>query len=144
MNRTLLLLSLIGVALTTNAAHAAISVSIGEPGFYGRIDIGGAPPPVVLLPDPIVVLRSTRPLPPPIYLRVPPGHEKHWDKHCRSYNACGMPVYFVRDNWYRDVYAPHYREHHGHGRDHDDHDRGRDDHDHDHGRGHDRGHHGKH
>ena len=52
----------------------------------------------------------------PVYLHVPPGHEKKWGKHCHKYNACGQPVYFVRDNWYNEVYVPHYRE--GHGGDH--------------------------
>ena len=47
-----------------------------------------------------------------MYLRVPPGHEKKWNKHCGKYNACGHPVYFVRDNWYTDVYAPHYQKAH--------------------------------
>ena len=65
----------------------------------------------------------------PIYLHVPPGHEKHWSKHCARYNACGRPVYFVRDDWYNNEYVPRYRH-------------GGDDHgaDHGHGRGHDNGH----
>ena len=64
----------------------------------------------------------------PVYLRVPPGHEKHWSKHCAEYNACGRPVYFVRDDWYNNQYVPRYRNGgdeqgdsrgHGHGRGHD-------------------------
>ena len=43
----------------------------------------------------------------------PPGHAKNWKKHCASYRACGRPVYFVQDEWYHDVYAPHYKKHHG-------------------------------
>jgi hypothetical protein len=63
---------------------------------------------------------------------VPPGHEKHWNKHCAEYNACGRPVYFVRDDWYNNEYVPHYQH------DRDDHGRGHDKHDkhdkhHDHG-----------
>jgi len=38
----------------------------------------------------------------PVYMWVPPGHRKHWSKHCHEYNACGVPVYFVRHDWYRD------------------------------------------
>jgi hypothetical protein len=53
--------------------------------------------------EPIWVQRATV-RPQPIYLRVPPGHQKHWDKHCREYNACGVPVYFVREDWYQDHY----------------------------------------
>jgi hypothetical protein len=37
---------------------------------------------------------------------------QNWRKHCRKYNACGRPVYFVQDNWYNDVYVPRYRETH--------------------------------
>ena len=45
----------------------------------------------------------------PIYLRVPPGHEKHWGKHCARYGACGRPVHFVREDWYQTVYVPRYQ-----------------------------------
>ena len=41
----------------------------------------------------------------PVYLRVPPGHQKHWDKHCAEYRACGVPVYFVREEWYQERYS---------------------------------------
>jgi hypothetical protein len=52
-------------------------------------------------------------------MRVPPGHARNWKKHCGAYSACGQPVYFVHNDWYNDVYAPHYREQHGRGNDHD-------------------------
>jgi len=61
-------------------------------------------------------------------LRVPPGHQKNWKRYCGRYEACGRPVYFVRDDWYNNVYAPQYRERHR------DHDRG---HGKEHGHGHD-------
>ena len=52
----------------------------------------------------------------PVYLRVPPGHRKHWAKFCGRYDACGRPVLFVRDEWYTNTYVPRYREHyHGGG-----------------------------
>jgi hypothetical protein len=62
------------------------------------------------------------PTPQPVYLWVPPGHQKNWRKHCYRYNACGVPVYFVQENWYRGHVAPqrgYYREDdddHGHGK----------------------------
>jgi hypothetical protein len=37
------------------------------------------------------------------------GYEKHWERHCSEYNACGRPVYFVRDEWYRNRFVPHYQ-----------------------------------
>ncbi|MGE5088379.1 MAG: glycine zipper 2TM domain-containing protein [Candidatus Levyibacteriota bacterium] len=96
------------------AANAGVSVSVGQPGFYGRIDIGDLPPPPLIYAQPIeVVPAPVGVVEAPIYLRVPPGHAKHWSRHCREYDACDRPVYFVQDRWYQDVYVPRYR---GHGR----------------------------
>lgn len=88
------------------AADVGVSISVSEPGFYGRIDLGRAPAPLLIYPQPIIIEQRPVMASQPIYLRVPPGHEKNWGKHCRRYNACGQPVYFVQDNWYREVYAP--------------------------------------
>ncbi len=98
------------------AADVGVSVSIGQPGFYGRLDIGGYPQPQVIYGQPRVIQRGyeTRE---PIYMRVPPGHAKNWRKHCRKYNACNERVYFVRDNWYNHEYAPRYQEQHRNQRD---------------------------
>lgn len=94
---------------TASAADVGVSINIAQPGFYGRIDVGRMPSPVVIYPQPIIIEQAPVTLMrQPIYLRVPPGHEKHWDKYCRRYNACGQPVYFVQDRWYREVYAPRY------------------------------------
>ena len=49
----------------------------------------------------------------PVYMHVPPGHAKDWGKHCRKYNACGQPVYFVEDRWYTNTYVPAYAQEHG-------------------------------
>ncbi|TXI84231.1 MAG: hypothetical protein E6Q40_09680 [Cupriavidus sp.] len=135
---------LFGAALAAAAlpafAGVGVSVSVGQPGFYGQIDVGDAPPPQVVYAQPMVIERSVIPVS-PIYLRVPPGHAKHWAKHCAYYNACGRPVYFVRDSWYSREYVPYYHQRHG-GPEHDHHghgpDRDRDDdHDHHHGHGRD-------
>ncbi len=108
-----LLLAASGSAL---AADVGVSISIGQPGFYGRIDIGDYPYPVprLIYPSPIVV--HPMGIYEPMYLRVPPGHAKNWKRYCSRYNACGHPSYFVQDNWYRHEYAPIYRERHGNGR----------------------------
>lgn len=97
------------------ATDVGVSVSIGQPGFYGRIDIGDFPPPQVIYAQPVIVQRVPMDRP-PIYLHVPPGHAKHWSKHCRKYGACGERVYFVQDDWYNREYVPRYREHRGDGR----------------------------
>lgn len=94
-------------------ADVGVSVSVGHPGFYGRIDIGNAPRPQLIYPQPVII-QSVQVVHPvqPIYLRVPPGHAKKWGKHCHKYQACARPVYFVKDDWYNGVYVPHYRAEH--------------------------------
>ncbi|MDE2148383.1 MAG: hypothetical protein KGJ55_00850 [Gammaproteobacteria bacterium] len=125
---------------TAYAADVGVSVSIGEPGFYGQIDIGNYPQPRVIYRQPVLVERGPDYDSRPIYLRVPPGYTKHWSRHCAEYRACGRRVYFVRDDWYNTVYAPRYRKDHGRGRGHGDEGHGHEDHGHgDHGHG-DHGH----
>jgi hypothetical protein len=51
----------------------------------------------------------------PVYLWVPPGHRKHWSKHCAQYGACGAPVYFVQDRWYREHVVGERGKQRGHG-----------------------------
>jgi hypothetical protein len=95
------------------AADVGVSITIGQPGFYGRIDIGDVGRPAVLYSRPVVIERVVVDRrPEPVYLRVPPGHSRNWKKHCRAYDACGVPVYFVTDKWYDGVYVPYYRERH--------------------------------
>jgi hypothetical protein len=103
------------VAATTVAlpgfADVGVSISVGQPGFFGQIDLGNFPQPQVVYPQPVMV-ETVDPNRPPIYLHVPPGYEKHWKKHCREYHACGERVFFVRDKWYQKQYVPHYQEMH--------------------------------
>ena len=73
-------------------AEAGVSVEVGSPGFYGRIDIGGFPEPRLIFPEPVII-DHVHVVGPPIYLHVPPGHAKDWGKHCRHYDACGHRVY---------------------------------------------------
>jgi hypothetical protein len=105
----------LGLATVACFAHAQpnVSVTVGgviQPGVYGRVVIGNAPPPVVIYPQPVIVTQPAVVVrQAPIYLHVPPGHSKKWAKHCYKYNACNQPVYFVQNN-----YRGH-DSHHGHG-----------------------------
>ncbi len=137
------------LAAPAQAADVGVSIGISQPGVYGRIDIGRFPQPTLIVQQPVVVqryYREPRAVPEPVYLWVPPGHQRDWRHNCRRYNACGVPVYFVQDRWYRE---------HGPGRADEQgwrderHDNWREDrrderhekrHDRDHDRGHDRGH----
>jgi hypothetical protein len=142
MRRLVLVTALFLSAGAARADHIGVSLTLGEPGFYGQINIGSAaPPPQVIYSQPVVV----QPAPeyvsaPPLYLHVPEGYERHWRRHCGEYNACGRRVFFVRHDWYQNVYVPHYqREHVGEGREHaewHEHAREHGDHGHDHGRDH--------
>lgn len=87
----------LGTALCglAQAADVGVSVSVSQPGFYGRVEIGDRQP-VLVYPQPVIihpgpVTRVQR----PIYMHVPPGHYKRWDRYCARYRACGQPVYFV-------------------------------------------------
>jgi len=111
--KTVFSITFAALVLASQAAHAGtpiINLSVsGEisPGVYGQVQFGNAPPPPVLYAQPTIITRQ----PPnvvlePLYLHVPPGHAKHWAKHCREYNACGRPVYFVKSA----EYEPGYRE----------------------------------
>ena len=86
-----------GVALCAASlpalAQTNVSVSIGQPGFYGRIDIGDyVPRPVVYAPQPVIIAPAPHYVAEPVYLRVPPGHRKHWAKFCGRY---GVKIYML-------------------------------------------------
>jgi hypothetical protein len=162
MNRSFIAAALVAVTasgamvIPAEAADGDVAIRIGEPGFYGRLDVDDVGNPSVINAHPSLDRRA----PPgvarePLYLRVPSSHRKNWHRFCANYGACDHPVYFVKDDWYNDVYAPQYRELHREDReyrdDRDDHNRNnrdsRDDHDdhhqqaedHDPGKGRDHG-----
>jgi hypothetical protein len=121
------LLSMLAVAATAPAlaADVGVSVTISEPGVFGRVDIGRFPQPQVIVPQPVIIAPPrvvAGPPVQPVYMWVPYGHRKDWAHHCKHYNACGVPVYFVRHDWYdREVRRPYDRDRHDgdrHGGDH--------------------------
>ena len=123
MKRFLIVAAFVAASAPALAANVGVSINVGQPGFYGRIDVRDFPQPQLVYAEPVVIqavpvnVRSQ-----PIYLHVPPGHAKDWRKHCGHYNACNQRVYFVQEHWYNDVYVPRYREHEqdgkGHGKNH--------------------------
>lgn len=113
MMRRLFLIAVLLAAATApaRAADVGVSVNIGQPGFYGRIDIGDYPPPQLIYQQPRIVRRVEVDRP-PVYLHVPPGHARNWRRYCGAYNACDERVYFVRNSWYEREYVPRYRDRH--------------------------------
>jgi hypothetical protein len=106
--------TLLAAATTVPAlAQTNVSINIGQPGFYGRINIGDfGQAPVVYTQRPVIV-RGARVRGEPLYLRVPLAQRNNWSRYCGRYEACGRPVMFVRDDWYTNTYAPQYRQRHG-------------------------------
>ena len=110
--------------------NATISGQV-VPGVYGQVALGNGPaPPVVyaqpVIAQPVPVVVGAEPVE-PIYLHVPPGHAKNWQKHCHEYHACNRPVYFVKSAEYDPDYRPEHHDnghHHGHDEDRGDHDHG--------------------
>lgn len=120
-----------------------ISISINQPGVYGRVELGNYPAPPVVYAQPIVIApASVAVYQQPIYLYVPDVYQQNWGRYCGRYRACGQPVYFVQEQWVRERY---WREHEGQRserrsrhHDDDDGDRGHGDHgDHGHQNGND-------
>ena len=124
MKRLLTAIALAAASITAPAlaAEVGLSITLGEPGFYGQIDVGNYGRPTVIYSRPITIARSRYGAAgEALYLRVPTAQSRNWKRYCSGYNACSRPVYFVRDDWYNNVYAPRYREDHREGR-RDDHD----------------------
>lgn len=103
--------ALMAAVIPAGAADIGISVNIGQPGFYGQIDIGDYSQPQLVYRQPVMIRRGPVGRP-PVYLNVPPGHAKNWRKHCGRYNACGERVFFVKNSWYDREYVPQYQNRH--------------------------------
>ena len=95
------ILGVAGLALLLgSAAHAQsyMNVTVGGqfvPGVYGQVTFGNGMPPPVFNAQPVLMGTPVYGAP-VMYLYVPPGHQRHWERHCAEYRACGRPVHFVR------------------------------------------------
>lgn len=97
----------IGACGAPSAMAANVSISINQPGVYGRVDIGEPIPKVGWVnPQPLIVTQPPQGFQrQPIYLYVPVAHSNNWARYCSRYNACAQPVVFVQDRWVRERYA---------------------------------------
>jgi hypothetical protein len=93
-------------------AQTSLSLQLGQPGYYGQLSIGNLAPPPVYDRRPVIVRAPDRRYGwnqaalQPVYLRVPRKQARDWRRYCGRYQACSVPVYFVREDWYSNVYAP--------------------------------------
>lgn len=96
-------------------AQVSITLQLGQPSYYGPISTGYGIRPPVYSSRPVIVTpprgrqRWSQASGQTVYLRVPPNQARDWRRYCGRYQACNRPVYFVRDAWYRNVYAPRVR-----------------------------------
>lgn len=113
MGRWAITLAALMGAGAAQAANVGVSISIHEPGFHGRIELGRYPAPqVVVAYPPQVVVPYPPPYPPPMVVhypppvyRVPPAvvvlppyRHRHWRDDCGPYQACGRPVVYRYDS----------------------------------------------
>jgi hypothetical protein len=107
MKKTYCVGAVAALALGAAVAHADVDIGVaihGEiaPGVYGRVDLGGHPPPALVYAKPVIIEQP----PPhvvvaePLYLHVPPEHARSWRLHCHEYHACNRQVYFVKSREY--------------------------------------------
>jgi len=111
--RYLLLTAMAGTMIAAAGVAQSADLNVGvnvagyvAPGVYGEVQLGDRSPPPVVYEQPVTIVR-VRHAGPPMYLNVPPSHARNWRAHCRAYNACNRPVYFVRST----EYEPGYRRH---------------------------------
>jgi hypothetical protein len=81
-------------------------VVAGHPDYFGKIEVSLAVPPSVINDSAAVVKGVERVAgSQPIFVRVPAQQMRNWPRYCSRYDACGYAVYFVKDDWYRNVYV---------------------------------------
>ena len=103
-------LALLGALLgSPGLAQVDFSIQLGQPNYYGGLNIQGFPNPQFYNYSPVLIQPLSPEYSQPVYLRVPLYQRQSWGSYCGRYNACQRKVYFVRDNWYRSIYAPRYR-----------------------------------
>jgi hypothetical protein len=109
--KRLLLFALLAVPLLSQA-QVDFNVTIGNPGYNGRIYLDNGQQPEIMNQTPIIAYPGpSNPYVQPIYLLVPRYVYRNWPRYCRYYgaDACYTPIYFVQDYWYQRSYIPWYR-----------------------------------
>ncbi len=112
MNHLFLITAIITLGLPNlvAAGNYGLGVVIDDPAYYyGEVDVRAVPDPWLVYEQPVTIETTAATANvAPIYLYVPGDHHRRWFKHCHEYDACDIPVYFVKENWYKKVYVPAY------------------------------------
>lgn len=111
---SILLLFSVGVVAPSDVNAQVLTISYGEPGWYGRLELGpDYPRPQRVYGELRLGKRfvTSHRLPVEFY-HVPRIHYLRWGEFCRLYHACNKPVYFVTNRWYNTTYSPAYLKKH--------------------------------
>jgi 2',3'-cyclic-nucleotide 2'-phosphodiesterase (5'-nucleotidase family) len=104
------LASLLAITLgmvATLVVNPAARADDTDPGIYGRLDVSKFGHPPVIRREAVVANGAKhRTSSKAVYMHVAPGQEWHWQSYCRTYDACSVPVYFVTESWFVNVYLP--------------------------------------
>ena len=60
MKYLMLAATIFTAAVPAIAADVGVSINIGQPGFYGRIDLGSFPQPQLVYTQPVIIERQVR------------------------------------------------------------------------------------
>lgn len=106
MKKSLILIALACAPMLAAAdPEIGVSITIGQPSYYGPIEIVDIAPPPLLYVNPVRIRYGVCA---PLYFRVPLFQSQNWALYCDRYNACACPVYFVNESWYLTTYVPWY------------------------------------
>lgn len=79
-----------GIVYAPVRAQTSLTLQLGQPGHFGQIKLGNQAAPPIYGYGPVIVR--------PVDLRVPPDQAQDWGRYCDLYQACNVPVQFVRDD----------------------------------------------
>ena len=107
MNRQLRIFSAMALTVAIGNFSADAADHGGDQGIYGRLDLVKFPKPELINDQPVLIDKSSkRASTKTVFVHVPPGYERHWQFHCKTYDSCNVPVQFVTESWFVNVYLP--------------------------------------
>jgi hypothetical protein len=108
--------SVLSLAALCVASSLATAAQDPAAGMFGAIDRNSFPTVEVSNPRPVkgqhihaqawTPQTALRGWESPIFLHVRQGEELRWSMRCKDYDACNVPVFFVSESWFRNVYLP--------------------------------------
>jgi hypothetical protein len=92
-------------ATTASAEPPAVSPATGQ--YFGQLVGVEVPTASLVEAAPVLAVRGDRRAAErstPLILHVPAGEIENWPRYCGKYQACTVPVNFVSERWFRQVF----------------------------------------